>query len=75
MRTSSSLPPFQSDMCVCMPEPLSMNTGLGMKVAVLPCMCATFLTMYLYSTSLSAISTIGLNRMSISHWPPVATSW
>jgi hypothetical protein len=28
--------PFQIDMWVCMPEPLSLAIGLGMKVAVLP---------------------------------------
>ena len=31
-----------------MPEPLSPKSGLGMNVAVLPCLRATFLTMYLY---------------------------
>ena len=30
-----------------MPEPLSPNSGLGMKVAVLPLRHATFLMMYL----------------------------
>ena len=39
-----------------MPLPLSMNSGLGMNVAVLPCFRATFLTMYLYFSTLSAIS-------------------
>ena len=32
---------------MCMPEPLSPKSGLGMKVAVLPSRRATFLTMYL----------------------------
>ena len=58
-----------------MPLPLSMKSGLGMNVAVLPCLRATFLTMYLYLSTLSAISTSGAKRMSISPWPPVATSW
>ena len=31
--------------------------------------------MYLYLRTLSAISTSGEKRMSISAWPPVATSW
>ncbi len=26
-------PPRKSDMCVCMPEPFSPNSGFGMKVA------------------------------------------
>ena len=30
-----------------MPEPLSPKSGFGMNVAVLPCLRATFLTMYL----------------------------
>ena len=46
-----------------------------MKVAVLPCVRATFLTMYLNHMSVSAISISGRKRMSISHWPAVATSW
>ncbi len=46
-----------------------------MKVAVLPCFLATFLTTYLYLISLSAIATSVSNFMSISHWPAVATSW
>ena len=40
-----------------MPEPLSPNSGFGMKVAVLPCALATFLTTYLYLIRLSAIAT------------------
>ena len=58
-----------------MPEPLSPNIGFGMNVTVLPCFRATFLMMYLYHIKLSAIRTSGPNRMSISHWPAVATSW
>ena len=58
-----------------MPDPLSPNSGFGMNVAVMPCSRATFLTMYLYITIWSAIFTSGWKRMSISHWPPVATSW
>ena len=38
---------FQSEMCVCMPLPLSPNSGLGMNVTVLSCFLATFLMMYL----------------------------
>ncbi len=26
-------PPLKSDMCVCMPEPFSPNSGFGMNVA------------------------------------------
>src|SRR5437870_8278504 len=63
------LPFFQSDWWVCMPEPLSMNRGLGMKVATLPCLRATFFTMYLYQRTLSAICVKLVNRMSISFWP------
>ena len=33
---NSGLPSFQIDWCTCMPEPLSPNMGLAMKVAVLP---------------------------------------
>jgi hypothetical protein len=58
-----------------MPEPLSSKSGFGMKVAVMPWRSATFLTMYLYNIRESAIFTIVLNFMSISAWPPVATSW
>ncbi len=58
-----------------MPEPLSWKSGLGMNVAVLPCFLAVFFTTYLYLSTLSAISTSGEKRMSISHCPPVATSW
>ena len=58
-----------------MPLPLSPNSGLGMKVTTLPCFLAVFFTMYLYFSTLSAIVSRLLNRMSISHCPPVATSW
>ena len=61
-------------MCVCMPEPLSPNSGLGMNVTVLLYFLATFLMMYLYMHILSAIVTSSSNRRSISHWPAVATS-
>src|SRR5512142_2987537 len=44
---NSGLPPFHSDWCVCMPLPLSWNSGLGMNVTVLPYWLATFRTMYL----------------------------
>ena len=37
-----------------MPDPLSPNTGFGMKVAVLPWRWATFFTTYLKSMTLSA---------------------
>jgi hypothetical protein len=46
-----------------------------MNVAVIPRRRATFFTMYLYFITLSAIWTSGRKRMSISHWPAVATSW
>ena len=42
-----------------MPLPLSSNTGLGMKVAVLPLRRATLRTTYLYHWRLSAICTSG----------------
>ncbi len=58
-----------------MPEPLSPKSGLGMKVAVLPCRQATFFTMYLNQLRLSAHFTRVLKRKSISAWPAVATSW
>ena len=44
-----------------MPEPLSPNSGLGMKVAVLPSAQAVFLMMYLNSIRLSA------DRSSVSN--------
>ena len=31
---NSGSPPFQSDECTCMPDPLSSKSGFGMKVAV-----------------------------------------
>src|SRR5262249_43690192 len=43
----SGLPSFHSDWCVCMPLPLSLNSGFGMNVTVLPYWFATFLTTYL----------------------------
>ncbi len=52
-----------------MPEPLSPNSGLGMKVTVLPYFLATFLMMYLYIIILSAIVTRSSNLRSISDWP------
>ena len=41
----------------------------------MPCCLATFLTTYLYFIWWSAMRTSVSNRMSISHWPAVATSW
>ena len=58
-----------------MPLPLSPNSGFGMNVTVLPAARAMDLMMYLYSISLSAIVSSGPNRMSISAWPAVPTSW
>ena len=46
-----------------------------MKVAVLPHLRAVFFAQYLYQQTLSAIFVSVSNRMSISVWPPVATSW
>jgi hypothetical protein len=43
----SGFPSFQIDWWQCMPEPLSPNSGFGMKVAVMPLRRATFLTQYL----------------------------
>src|SRR6266478_9672366 len=44
---NSGLPSFQREMWVCMPEPLSPNSGFGMNVAVLLCFLATLRMMYL----------------------------
>ena len=41
----------------------------------LPHFFATFFTKYLYLETLSAIFVSVSKRMSISVWPPVATSW
>ena len=46
-----------------------------MNVAVLPCRLATLRMTYLNHMNWSAIWSSGLNFMSISHWPAVATSW
>src|SRR5688572_2066632 len=51
--------PFHSDVCECMPLPLSSKIGLGMNVTVLPCRFATFLQMYLYHMNWSAIFSSG----------------
>jgi len=58
-----------------MPDPLSPKMGLGMKVAVLPHLWATFLTTCLYHMVRSAMVTSGPNTMDSSPWPAVATSW
>ena len=58
-----------------MPEPLSPKIGFGMKVAVLPCCQATFLTMYLNFMTSSAARDKVLKRQLISAWPAVPTSW
>ena len=44
---NSGSPPFHSDECTCMPDPLSSKSGFGMNVAVSPACVATLLTMYL----------------------------
>ena len=71
---SSGLPSFQSEMCVCMPLPLSWKIGLGMKVTVLPARLATLRVMYLNHIIWSPISSSGRNFMSISDCPAVPTS-
>ena len=58
-----------------MPLPLSPKSGFGMKVTVLPSRSATFLTMYLYQQTLSAIRRRESYLRSISACPAVATSW
>ena len=58
-----------------MPEPLSPKMGFGMKVAVLPAAHAVFLMMYLYFITLSAAVSSSENRVAISPWPAVPTSW
>ena len=35
---------MKSDWCVCIPEPFTPNSGLGMNVAYTPCFLATSLT-------------------------------
>ena len=42
-----------------MPLPLSPKSGLGMKVAALPCLRATFFTTYLNHISWSAMAVSG----------------
>ncbi len=46
-----------------------------MKVTVLPFLRATFLAMYLYIKSWSAMRVSVVKRMPNSTWPAVATSW
>jgi hypothetical protein len=59
-----------------MPEPLSPTIGFGMKVAVLPYVCATMCTVYLRICIQSARFTSVLNLVPIpvhgrdSWWPP-----
>ena len=60
---------------MCMPEPLSWNSGFGMNVTVLPACHAVFLTTYLYFMTLSAVFSSVSYRMSISACPAVPTSW
>ena len=43
----SGSPSFHSDWWTCIPEPFSSKIGLGMNVAVLPALAASFLTTYL----------------------------
>src|SRR5262249_58283755 len=69
------LPFFQIDWWVCIPEPLSWKSGLGMNVAVLPHFRAVFFAQYLYHMTLSAILVSVSNRMSTSVCAAVATSW
>ena len=49
-------PSVKSDMCVCMPEPFSPNSGFGMNVAYTPCCAATSLTISRYVIVWSAMS-------------------
>ena len=69
------LPSFQTLWWTCMPDPLSWKRGFGISVTVLPWRRATFLTAYLYFSSLSPMLTSESKRMSISAWPAVPTSW
>ena len=48
-------PSENSDWCVCMPEPFSPNSGLGMKVACQPYFIAYSLTVMRYVMQSSAI--------------------
>src|SRR5437773_1787707 len=68
------LPSFHNELWTCMPEPLSMKIGLGMNVDVLTYLLAAFLRRYLYFSSLSAIPPSGATFLSVSPWPPDATS-
>ena len=58
-----------------MPEPFASKTGFGMNVVVKPFTRAVCFTTYLYSISWSDSLSRSLNFMSISAWPPDATSW
>ena len=58
-----------------MPEPLSWKIGFGIMVTVLPLRRPTFLTMYLYFSTWSAMAVKVVKRMSISDCPAVPTSW
>ncbi|SKV83310.1 Uncharacterised protein [Mycobacteroides abscessus subsp. massiliense] len=48
-------------MWACIPDPLSPNSGLGMKVTVLPLAHAVFLMMYLNNSTSSAAASSVLN--------------
>ena len=48
-------PSLKSDWCVCMPDPFSPNSGLGMKVAWKPYFIAYSLTTMRYVMQSSAI--------------------
>src|SRR2546423_7845937 len=57
LSANSGTPSFHRLWWVCMPDPLSMNRGFGMKVATNPFWAQTFLTTYLYIMTWSAIFT------------------
>jgi len=59
---------LNKDWCVCIPEPLIPNMGLGMKLACKPLAWAISLATNLYVITLSAMLRASEYLKSISCW-------
>mmetsp|Transcript_16557 Transcript_16557/g.53139 ORF Transcript_16557/g.53139 Transcript_16557/m.53139 type:complete len:233 (+) Transcript_16557:437-1135(+) len=68
------VPGLCSERCAWQPEPVSDANGLGINVARSPARSASERTMYLKSTTRSAVTRASSKSQLISNWP-LASSW
>ncbi len=73
--TNALVSPRKRDMWVCMPEPCTPASGLGMKLANTPCWRAISFTTSRTVITVSAMVMASVYRRSISCWLGASSCW